>query len=312
MKLEEIINQCKAAGRRPVLISSGNSGVVAVLGMEGRLFFGHNGEAISLFRPEAAVNFSNSRTGYFNPGGDGLWPAPEGTTLGYEYSTGSWRVPVALCNAQYELVSQEEGHLVMAAEVDLINNQQLGIPVRFQRDVRVASTNGTTIVEQIDSIEYMGTRPLAENEALLAPWSLSQYNVTPDTTVSFRAFDGKVRDLYSPSDANRTISGDRVIMRPDNAHRIQLALPEEASFLELKLPAQKVTVRRTSAPLEAPLKPVDIADAPVDVPPSIPVRYSVYNDPSGFMELETVGGCQFPLKTGDILRLTSRTEISGQ
>lgn len=310
MKLQEIFDQCKASGRRPCLIASGNSGVVAVLGMEGRLFYGHDGEAVSLFRPEAAVNFSNSKTGYFNPGGDGLWPTPEGTTLGYEYSTGSWRVPVGLCNAQYELVAQEEGHLVMAAEVDLINNQQLGIPVRFQRDVRLNAANGVTIIEQNDSIEYIGARTLNEGEALLAPWSLSQYCVTPETTVAFHAFDGKVRDLYSPSDANRTRVGDRIVMRPDSAHRVQLALPEEAAFLELSLPAQKVTVRRTSEPLDDAQRPVDIADAAPDVPPSTPVRYSVYNDPSGFMELETVGGCIFPLTQGTVLRLRSRTVIA--
>ena len=309
MKLEEIYDICRTNGRRPTLISDGNSAVVAVAGMEGRLFYGHEGNAVSLFRREATENHSNSRTGYFNPGGDGLWPAPEGTMFGYEYATGAWRVPMALCNAQYEVLQEEPGHLVMAAEVDLINNRQVGLPVRFQRDVRVQDDHGQTIIEQTDSLEYLGTKPLEAQEALLAPWSLSQYEVTPDAIVSFQAFDGEVRDLYSPSDALRQRVGDKIQMHPDQAHRIQLALPEEAAFLQLNLPALQRSVRRTSQPLAPGFFPIDIADAPPDRPPTTPVRYSVYNDPSGFMELETVGGCRFPLVQGTLLTLISRTVI---
>ena len=88
------------------MISSGNSVVIAALGMEGRIFYAHAGEMTSLFRREAAENISNRKNGFFNPGGDGLWPAPEGTRFGYEYSTGTWRVPAAMSGAQYEVISQ--------------------------------------------------------------------------------------------------------------------------------------------------------------------------------------------------------------
>ena len=43
--------------------------------------------------------------------------------------------------------------------------------------------------------------------------------------------------------------------------------------------------------VEDALEAVDIADAAPDVDPAGAVRYSIYNDPSGFMELEAVGGC---------------------
>ena len=49
-------------------------------------------------------------------------------------------------------------------------------------------------------------------------------------------------------------------------------------------------MRRSGAPLAEGLHPVDIADAPPDADPSAPVRFSIYNDPSGFMELEVAGG----------------------
>ena len=104
MNIEQLFDICQKSGRRPVMITAGNSAVAAVPGMEGRLFYAHDNQLVSLFRPEAARNISTSATGYFNPGGDGLWPAPEGTRFGYEYTTGKWRVPPAITSAQYDIV----------------------------------------------------------------------------------------------------------------------------------------------------------------------------------------------------------------
>ncbi len=293
MNIEELFDICKANGRRPLVILSGNSSVVAVPGMEGRLFYGHDGELVSLFRREAAENISTSKTGYFNPGGDGLWPAPEGTKFGYEYSTGSWRVPAALTGAQYEVVHQDCRSFEIAAEIDLVNNQQLGIPCRFIRKAEVSEkADGTTVVEQYDAIEYIGNRELSRDEFLLAPWSLSQFYVDDKTIARFGTTpDGKVRDLYMPSSELLTVNGDITTMKHDKVNRIQLALPEESKFVELIVPDKKLVISRYSAPLAENLEAVDIADAAPDVDPAGAVRFSIYNDPSGFMELEAVGGC---------------------
>ena len=49
MNIEELADICSASGRRPHIISSGNTAVIATLGMEGRLFYARNGEVVSLF-----------------------------------------------------------------------------------------------------------------------------------------------------------------------------------------------------------------------------------------------------------------------
>lgn len=292
MSIEKVFNTCKANGRRPIMISCGKSAVVAALSMEGRLFYAHNGEMTSLFRPEAAENISNSKNGFFNPGGDGLWPAPEGTKFGYEYSTGAWRVPAAMSGAQYEVISQTSDSFEIAAEIDLVNNQLLGIPCRFIRKSKVREdAYGNTIIEQYDAIEYIGSRELTRDEFLLAPWSLSQFYVDDKTIASFGTVKGGVRDLYAPSKDLLTVKGDITEMVHDKVNRIQLALPEESRFVQLIVPDKKLVITRTSAPLADGLEAVDIADAPVDVEPAGAVRFSIYNDPSGFMELEAVGGC---------------------
>ena len=329
MNLEELVKICRDAGRRPYVVADGASGAVAVAGLEGRIFYVHDGKVASLFRPESATNFSNSKNGYFNPGGDGLWPAPEGTCFGYEYASGAWRVPMGLVNAQYEVTALSADHLAMSAEVDLVNNRQTGIPVRFIREVTVRSEGGKTLLDQMDAIEYIGARPLQEDEFLLAPWSLSQFRVTPDARAAlstlemavlngaldaraaFGAFPGAIRDLYDDSAPYRRTRGDRVELAPNDAHRLQLALPAEARFLELVLPQEKLRITRTGEALDPGLRGADIADADPAVPPREAVRYSIYNDPSGFMELEIVGGCKAPLCPGTVLRMRNHTCIAG-
>ena len=292
MSIEKLFSICKENGRRPIMISSGNSAVVAALSMEGRLFYAHAGEMTSLFRKEAAENISNSKNGFFNPGGDGLWPAPEGTRFGYEYSTGSWRVPAAMSGAQYEVIEQTADSFTIAAEIDLVNNQLLGIPCRFIRQSKVRETaDGTTVIEQYDAIEYIGSRELNRSEFLLAPWSLSQFFVDDKTVASFGTVPGGVRDLYAPSKDLLTVKGDVTEMVHDKVNRIQLALPEASKFVQLYMPDKNLIVTRSAAPLPEDQEAVDIADAAPDADPAGAVRFSIYNDPSGFMELEAVGGC---------------------
>lgn len=304
MNIEELFAICQQNGRRPLMISCGNSAAVAVMGMEGRIYYAHDGQLVSLFRRAAAENISNKCNGYFNPGGDGLWPAPEGTTLGYQYTTGDWRVSTALTSAQYETVSQTSDSFEIAAEIDLINDQQLGIPCIFRRRSQIAlEPDGTTTVEQFDSIEYIGTRELKRGEFLLAPWSLAQFAVDDSAVARFGSVPMPIRDLYQPSSHLLTGQGDTIEMRHDTVDRIQLALPEAAGFVELVLPRSALKITRTSAPLPDGHSPADIADAPGNVPPGAGVRYSIYNDPSGFMELEAAGGCPDKLTPGTVLEL---------
>ena len=301
MNIEELVNICSRSGRRPQVISCGKAAVIAALGMEGRLFYAYNGEVVSLFRRESAENISTSKTGYLNPGGDGLWPAPEGTRFGYEYSTGSWRVPAAIISAQYDVVSQSADSLEIAAEIDLVNNQQLGIPCRFIRKVQVKELDNAAVIEQYDAIEYMGCCELAAGTFSIAPWSLSQFTVDKKTIARFGDPGTPVRDLYQPSKELLSSDGKIVTMKHDDKNRIQLALPEKSSFVELLVPDKNLQITRTSAPLAENLHPVDIADFPPDADPGDPVRYSIYNDPSGFMELEIVGGCTDDLVPGTVL-----------
>ena len=189
----------------------------------------------------------------------------------------------------------------IAAEIDLVNNQQLGIPCRFVRKVTVKDVDGASVIEQYDAIEYIGCCELAEGTFSIAPWSLSQFTVDKNTIARFGDPGEAVRDLYQPSKDLLSSDGRVVTMKHDDKNRIQLALPEKSAFVELLVPEKNLQITRTSLPLAEGLHPVDIADYPPDADPAEPVRYSIYNDPSGFMELETVGGCTRELLPGTVL-----------
>ena len=313
MNIEQIADVCADNGRRTIAVSSGNSVLLAALDLEGRLFFSHNGTTASLFRKEAAENTSSLKNGYFNPGGDTLWPAPEGTCFGYCYASGVWMVPSALTSARYDVIAQSANAFEIAADIQLINNRQLGIPCRFIRKAQIDQLpDGSTRIEQFDAIEYTGTKVLSREDFMLAPWSLSQFSVTPDARASFGNPGVPVRDLYMPSGNLCTKEGETVFMRPDPGRRIQIALPEKSSFVRLFLPDKKMEITRTSAPLAPGIESADIADAPTDALPEKDVRYSIYNDPSGFMELEVAGGCKYSLEPGTVLGMNIINTIKTQ
>lgn len=292
MKASQLLQALNKAGRRACLLGDDAAGVVAALDLEGRWFAVLDGVVLNRVNPEAIAGLS-MREGYLNPGGDGLWPAPEGTTLGYQYSTGAWRVPPGLSGARYRIVQAAARRATIAAEIDLVNNRGQGIPTLFRRRIAVTPGRGSLTVRVQESITYLGREPLPQSECLLAPWSLCQFDCGPGCEVVFPCADAKaVWDLYDPSDNQRTYDGKNCRTRTDGSQRYQIATDETIPWIEFRDPRRGLTVRRTSEPLPAGQGSIDIRDAAPDIPPGDRgVRYSVYSDRSGFMEIEAVGGC---------------------
>ncbi len=92
MNAAKLLSACARAGKRVHRIGSLDAGVIVGLDLEGRWMAVHGGQVLNRANPEA-IDGQSTRERYLNPGGDGLWPAPEGTSLGCQYATGAWRVP---------------------------------------------------------------------------------------------------------------------------------------------------------------------------------------------------------------------------
>ena len=292
MTANELIDLFKQGSKRFTLIGNAENGVLAGLDLEGRLFIILNGKVISLVNSEAILGVTDRRE-YLNPGGDGIWPAPEGTCLGYEYSTGKWRVPPALTGARFKVVSESANHATIEAEVDLINASGLGIPTIFRRDIKIISEAETLTMKVIESIKYIGTKTLSNEECLLTPWTLCQFKCGPGCEVIFPQVDtSQIWDMYDDSSSHRFLVDDYWHVKTDSTLRYQVGLGEKVPWIELILPDRNLRVKRSATILQEDQFYIDIIDAsPKEKPSDKGVRYSIYSDTSGFMEIEAAGGC---------------------
>jgi hypothetical protein len=304
----DLINLMHQSHRRVHVTGTPENGIIAGLDLEGRLFAVVNGRVLNRVVPSAITNRSN-KNGYLNPGGDALWPAPEGTCFGYEYGTGRWRVPPSITGAVWEVVEQFERKSVIRAEIDLVNNRQFGFPCEFERHIEFEQ-NGSSISQKItEIIRYIGNRTLAKDEFRLAPWSLCQFHSGEGCIVIMPQPEATdLWDMYDSSLSKRGMSGDKYIVDTKTDFRFQLGLGEKVPWIEFKK-ENNFHVKRFAGTLPPGQNYVDISDTPPDQYPSDKgVKLSIYCDPSGFMEIEACGGCPDILLPGTELSVNITTE----
>jgi hypothetical protein len=307
----ELIELFQQAGKRYHLLGDAENFVLAGLDLEGRLFTIINNEVVSRVNPKAILDISD-RSAYLNPGGDGLWPAPEGTCFGYEYATDEWRVPPGLTGARYKLVKSDKNNFLIEAEIDLINASGLGVATIFRRDVSIVESSATMAIKVIESIEYIGDKKLSSKECLLTPWSLAQFDCCSGCEVIFPEVEAsQVWDMYDASDDCRCIKDGFWHTQTDGTSRYQIGIGAKVPWIELQLPSRNMKVRRIASPLVAKQNYIDIVDAPpADLPSDKAVRYSVYTDTEGFMEIEAAGGCPELFERGTVMSVEILTEYS--
>ena len=233
--------------------------------------------------------------------------------MGYQYSTGAWRVPPGLCAARFRVTQATARSVSICAEVDLVNNQGLGIPTVFQRQIAVSAGRSAVTVRVVESITYIGREPLRRADCLLAPWTLCQFDCGPGCEVVFPCQrKASVWDLYDdPSDAQRTWDGRVCRTRTDGSQRYQIAIDAKTPWIEFRDPRRGLTVRRKADPLPAGQSYIDIRDAAPNVLPSKKgVRYSVYSDTANFMEIEAAGGCPAVLRPNTEMSVTVSTRFA--
>jgi hypothetical protein len=311
MRATRILKAFASAGKEVQLVGNLDAGVIIALDLEGRLYTVLDGEVLNRVNLDAIAGES-TRTRYLNPGGDGLWPAPEGTRLGYQYSTGAWRVTPGLRAARYLVTRASKQTAEVVAEIDLVNAQGLGVPTLFRRQVAVTPGRRSVKVRTVESITYLGRAPLKRAECLLAPWTLCQFDCGPGCVVLFPCGrEESIWDLYNePSKAQRQWLGQFCRTATDGSQRYQIALGAQVPWIEFQAPDRGLLARRTSGPLPAGQSYIDIRDATPDVVPSRKgVRYSVYSDTAGFMEIEAVGGCPAVIRPEAELMLEVSTQF---
>lgn len=308
---EEFIELFEKNVKRYHLIGTLEKGVIAGLDLEGRLYAVLNGRVLNRVNTNAICGITD-RKAYLNPGGDGLWPAPEGTIFGYEYSTGAWRVPPGLTGARFVVASSSENSAVIEAEVDLINASGTGISTIFRRSVSINPEAAGLDMTVVEAIEYIGAETLTREKCMLVPWTLCQFDAQENCKVVFPGVaDGGVWDLYDPSNEQRSFDGGMWSTRTDCSMRYQIAMDANTPWIEFRNPAAGLTVRRSALMPSSDRQFIDIVDAPPTAEPSDKgVRYSVYSDTNGFMEIEAAGAMPETITPGTVLDVSVRTVYS--
>ncbi len=312
MLIKELVAGYKAAGRRFHIVGTETDGIIIALDVEGRIFAFKDGKVLNRVNEEAIAGIS-TRAGYINPGGDGFWPAPEGSRMGFEYDTGEWRVPPSLTNARWLVAECSANHGLFTAEVDLVNAAGTGMPFIFSRDVTVDSDAKRLAVKITEGIEYIGNREVPRDEAVVAPWSLCQFDCGKECTLRLpKLSKDDYWDLYPwDSSCHRKETADAIEVEMVTDFRFQLALAPVADFVEFIDKGRGFKVRRTAQPIAEGLDFIAIDDIDYALPcNNRPVRFSAYCDPSGFMEIEACGGTPARLSKGVKTTLTVTNEYT--
>jgi len=296
------------AHRRAHVTGTTENGIISALDMEGRLFTVLKNKVLNRVVPSAIINRTNKLT-YLNPGGDALWPAPEGTCFGYEYGTGKWRVPPAITGAVWDVVSQTDYQTIIRAEIDLVNNLQTGIPCEFERHIRVFHDTCSLTQQVKEVIRYIGKRTLHKGEFLLAPWSLCQFDSGKNGKVVLPPPpEEEIWDIYEPSNSQRSLYNDLYTVDTITPKRFQLGIGSQIPWIEFNSDNQLI-VRRFTNDLPEDQHYIDISDVPPDQSPADKgVKLSIYCDPTGFTEIEACGGCTDILYPGTELIVNIITE----
>jgi hypothetical protein len=304
----ELIDLINESQRRVHVTGTPENGIIAALDLEGRFFTVIKDRVINRVVP-SAIKSRRKKDAYLNPGGDALWPAPEGTCYGYEYGTGKWRVPPSVTGAVWDVAEQSENKVVIRAEIDLVNNRQLGLPCEFERHLEIKQVGKSLVQNVTEIIRYIGVRTLNNSEFRLAPWSLCQFDSYQGCKVIMPPIsEDDIRDMYNSSILQREMSGDKYVVDTKTDFRFQLGLGETVPWIEY-IEGDNFRVRRYAGTLPSGQRHIDIADAPPDQFPSDSgVNLSIYCDPSGFMEIEACGGCPDKLVPETELSVNITTE----
>lgn len=311
MKAKELIKAFEKAKKRIHFIGTMEAGAIIALDLEGRIYTLLDGTVMNRVNT-AAIEGQSTRDGYLNPGGDGLWPAPEGTSMGYNYATGSWRVSPGLSNARYNITDYGVNFATAKAEIDLINGQGIGIPTIFSRSTQIVVDDNSITLKTEECIQYIGARPISSKDAMIAPWTLSQFDCDDGCEVIFPCENvDYVWDLYEDKIGKSGMLGNKTYKAIANgSQRYQIAMGPQVPWIELHIPNRGLRVHREAQVIPADQNYIDISDAAPNLSPaSKGVRYSVYSDTANFMEIEAAGGAPDLLTSDTKLKLQVTTKF---
>ena len=258
-----------------------------------------------------------------NYGGNNFWPAPEGGKFGFNYKGDQWYVQPAINEQPFVLVSKTNTAAKAVKETSLINRKGVNVDVVMEREFSMASLAKviTDLKPAIafaytinDSIKV--TNELKLDEALLACWSLEQFQAS-DSTVCFAKVKKPKEAInfdfyeYQPTKIIE-YEANGFFYKTDSKNTAQIGItkksqPEFVGFYDMD--RKLLCIRQIVGQPEGMYFNIADNEQP-DGAFSAADIYSIYNGniEQVFFEVETIGGADVEdeyLKGSHLLSMTS-------
>jgi hypothetical protein len=269
--------------------------------MGGRVFvdladrFLHRIDLDTVARPDQPFN---------NFGGGNFWPAPEGGQFGFNYQGDEWYVQEAINNETFVVMGADSEKALLRKTIALTNRLGSVVETEMAREVRLEMPPALLAGYTLSAACAYTTRdvfhvlnPVSLDHALLACWTLEQFDATADTMAFCRVDQPEAAinfDFYEHPGDYIQYHGGGFTYRTDGHRRGQIGIRKDAqpAFIGFYDRSRGLLCLREQQALPGGVY-FNIADNDQSHGPfSAADVYSIYNsdEPQGtFFELETIG-----------------------
>ncbi len=261
---------------------------------------------------------------FANFGGNNFWPAPEGGPLGFNYRGSEWYVQPGINRDPFRVVAADARGAVLEKDVVLVNRAGTRVETRMRRAFQTlaAPPPGLLGALPLDAVlayrtadSFAVRNTVAADAALLAAWTLEQFDATPDT-VSFAAVAAPEAAInvafYEPPRERLAFFPKGFTYRTDGRRKGQIGIRQAAEplFIGCCDRARRLLILRRNESVPNGVF-FNIADNDQPGGPfSAADTYSIFNsDPEmAAFELETIGAARVErgfLKGSELLSSTT-------
>lgn len=260
---------------------------------------------------------------FANYGGGNFWPAPEGGPFGFNYRGNEWYVQPCINAHPFQVGSANDRSAVLQKQVALVNRAGIQVEARMQRAFQLVF-QPTDILQRYRLEGFLSYRTtdtftvlnaVRSNEALLASWTLEQFEGT-DQTIAFCAVarpEQAINFDYYEHPGKRIAYAPRGFTYQTDAQRkgqIGIRQAADAQFIGFYDLARRLVCLRENCSAPGGLY-FNIADNDQPQgPASAADNYSIFNSDAamGAFELETIGPMHVEqewLKGSELMTLTT-------
>lgn len=260
-----------------------------------------------------------------NFGGANIWPAPEGGKFGFNYRGNEWYVQPAINNQPFAVIEQKSNSATLQKTIKLTN--RLGIAIEtimtrkfsllpnFPEILKNQPVKCTLSYETKDIFEV--TNPVRVDQALLAAWTLEQFQATNDTLSFVCVNDARSAinfDFYDHPGRRITYYTKGFTYKTDGQAKGQIGMKKESNASMIgfyDLSRNLLCIRQKTTPDTGLFFNIADNDQPQG-PYSAADNYSIFNsDPDmAAFELETISSAQVEDSLLKGSELTSHTTFA--